>query len=283
LSVSAAAARERRPRSQVLTDADLLRLFGRDQTSIRLLLYVRVLAKGDVRVRVHNHTLEKELGIDRRTVQRAKARIREAGVGVLERTLRHGGDGANLFVIDRRRVSALQPLHLVRAQEAPGGGANAAPFKEENLSHTQPRTSAGVCERPPERSRAGPAAFRPPDDVPLPAATTAHADVDEFPAPLPAAVTDADPPTLAVVEAMRRFLAKRKAGSDEPAALSQLLDRAVAFVVKDGTSEFVAALARRRLEAEHWRQLHQLQLGGGEVPSVEGVDDGQASAAGGIT
>jgi hypothetical protein len=264
----------------LVSDDDLRRLIARRQTTaLHVMLYVRKRAalRGKLHVAVTNIELERELGVDRRQIQRAKAYLREQGFPIIEREGRHRGPAgksgslACMFVLDRRDVEPLKPyLTLVRTEEHGGAVPEAVLIEEENTPPTAATSSLAAVGGVAARARGGPPvdpllATSTPEGAPATEASACgeppRAGAVERPQGLPAAA-ELEPE----LSQLRRWwsAARQPALSGERAAA--VLDRAVAAVVGEGGSPFKARLARSLLERE--LGLGQLTLADPQ-PSVE--------------
>jgi hypothetical protein len=263
LPVSALEQRQHRslPRGlskHLVSDDDLRHLIARRQTTaLHLMLYVRKRAvlRGMLRVPVTNVELERELGVDRRQLQRAKAYLREQGFPIVERVGRHrgrtgkSGSLACMFVLDRREVEPLKRyLELVRDEEHGGAVPNAVLVKEENTTPPRATSSSPSVVWWPAAARAGP----PPGEAA--ASTTAHGE------PATEAQRALRPPGAGSPERLhglpaaaqlepeltklRSWLSAARGSALSGERATALLDRAVAAVVADGGNPWTARLAR---------------------------------------
>lgn len=245
----------------LVSDDDLRRLISRRQTTaLHVMLYVRKRAvlRGMLRVPVTNVELERELGVDRRQLQRAKAYLREQGFPIVERTGRHrgrtgkSGSLACMFVLDRREVEPLKPfLQLVRDEERGGAVPDAVLVKEENTPPPRATSSSPSVVVWPRGARDGP-------PVPPPSSTSTP---NREPAPeAPGTVSGAVPapqrvaPGLPVgtqlepaYSMLRSWLSAARGSALDGERAAALLDRAERHAVGEGCSPFVVKLARQRL------------------------------------
>jgi hypothetical protein len=156
-------------REQTITHADLQRLLppssARNRNAIILIETVKMLARGRRVQSVYNATLSEKLGWSERTIKRAKAAARDAGV-VMHDEVDRRGSRATAFVLDRTWVPALgRPTN-----ESPRGDSVGTLSKE-----SKPLRVLGAVERcsqdPEGQPRGSPTK---PEGVVEPSAENAH-------------------------------------------------------------------------------------------------------------
>lgn len=282
-----------RPRARhLVSDDDLRHLIGRRQTTaLHVMLYVRKRAvlKGRLNIAVTNVELERELGVDRRQIQRAKAHLREVGFEILERTGRHqgrtgkSGSLACMFVLDRREVEPLKArLELVRTEDHGGAVLEAVHVREENTPPESATTSKHSLVGWPAAARAGP--------LPTDGDATSTSSGEPATAAQPwlerprAASPERLPGLPAAAEFVDELTHLRKwwTAAREPRfdgeRAAAVLDRAAAAWIGEGGSPFTIRLARSHLERE--LGLNQLSLADdGDVSRLPHTRDEQPATA----
>lgn len=139
-----------------ITHADLQRLFSTrtigERNAIELVETVKMLARGKRVVHVYNATLAAKLGWNVRTIQRAKAECRRAGIPMHDEVDKRGSK-ATAYVLDRSWIPALgRPTDVT-----PGGDTAGTPSMEEKTLHLVDPASLGVYEVKSATPRGSPA------------------------------------------------------------------------------------------------------------------------------
>lgn len=249
-------------RSSVLTDADLLELFGRDSMSRDVLLVVRMRSRGSLQVEAKVKAIAEKLGVDRRTVQRALRRIEAAGVPVIHRTGSAGDSICHVFVLDRRRVPDLRDedelrprLEIVQGAECREGAAPAP--RDIGLKNPQGVVGASfVGSNPPPEGRVEARAGPRPSESP-PGGVVNRGETEAERSPLPT-VPSPEPPGLPpaselepeLSELRDRLGRRQRLGTEQEPGDRLRLTRAAKWLVAHGRPLWRVELARLHLAAE---------------------------------
>jgi biotin operon repressor len=249
-----------RPRSNVLSDMDLHTLFygyGERAQMKELVTMVRAMARGALEHAVSTSKLARRLDWSESKVRRIRRKVQDAGIIVVQQPNRRGDYRSNLWVLDRRRVAALQdvlelPIRPADSDAVEQGVVSpvAEPFVVENSSEEEPlrASSSSESQRPPQSDTRPPAPDDPPNALDAPAKL-----------PLPAALVEPE------LSELRRWI-KQRAGQSSTGSRAErveLLDRARQFLEISGASKFRVAAAARVLELE--LLVDQLELDEGEA------------------
>lgn len=252
-----------------LTDMDLHVLF-RDAPRYRaeakeLVSFVKALAGGKARFRVRQRTLCKRLGWSESKYHRVRRVVEEAGVKIVRLPGSHGGDLANLWVLDRRSIEglvgpspSLTDGHSVVADVAPPKG-------DENSSLSPAPSELGEREETPSGAQVASAA----GELATATSTASSATMAErsddpgsgAPHERPGLPVEALEPELSE---LRRWVRQRagQSSTGSGAELVELLERGRRFLELDGRSTFKLLGAVAELERE-LRGEGQLELGEG--------------------